>query len=180
MSPTQKEDLEISFTSEETEEFAPFWARELKETWLKGVASSCAMFQRIEDFILEIEDLERLVYEGRMMTKAKELKSRLATLQLRFNEASHQAQNVVDQALLDVDYLLLALTTYRKKLKEKHLGDTDEREAARATILHPVQIGKRAKARKREEQRAALKREREIRTERSYSARKKSGADEES
>ena len=165
-------------TEETTEEFAPFWVRELRETWLKNVVSACAMFMRIEDFILELEDLERMTFEGHHMTKARELKSRLNTLQLRFREANAQTQSVIDRSLLDVNFLMIALTVYRRKLKEANIGDRDEQEAAKATFLHASSIGKRAKAREREAKREALKRERELRTGRSYSSRRQSGKDE--
>jgi len=163
---------------EQEEELAPFFATEMRENWLKLVSSACAMFMRIEDFLVEIEDLETAVYEGRHMTKAKELKSRLSTLQRRFAEASRLSQNVVDQAVLDVDLLLLSITTYRAKLKEYRIGDADEGDAAKAAILHPVAIGKRAKARQRERARTELRRQRDIRTGRSYQARKASDNEE--
>jgi len=156
---------------ETTEEFAPFFARELRENWLKNVASASAMWMRIEDFILELERLEEMAYTGHYLSKAKEMKSRLSTLELRFRETSRASLNVVDQAVLDIDLLLIALTTYRGKLREAHLGEADEKNAAKATVLHPVSISKRAKAQRREQARATLTEERKARTNRSHRAR---------
>jgi len=77
---------------ETTEEFAPFFARELRENWLKNVASASAMWMRIEDFILELERLEEMAYTGHYLSKAKEMKSRLSTLELRFRETSRASE----------------------------------------------------------------------------------------
>ena len=155
----------------EIEESAPFFAAELRENYLKLVANACARFMTIEDFIIEIEDLEKFAYEKHYVSKAKRLKRRLNTLQLRFNEVSTQSQNVVDRALLDLDLLLFALSVYKGKLKVANIGDLEERETSKAVLLHPTNISKRMKARIREKKRAELTKERKTRTKKSYVAR---------
>ena len=154
------------------EEQAQFWATEIRESYLKLVASSSAMFMRIEDLLMEIEDLERFAYEGHYISKAKALKGRLTTLQLRFTEASNRSQLVVDRALQNLNYLLISLTSYRKGLNKHGIGDVEERDLSKAVALHPVALGKRARARAREESRDKLRKERTLRTTRSYNARK--------
>jgi hypothetical protein len=160
-------------SSSEQEELAPFFNSELREHYIKLVAQACAMFRRIEDFIIDMEDLERVAYEQHHVTKAKEMKSRLNTLRLRLDEAHRKTLEVVDTSILDVDLLLLAISCYRNKIREFGIGDAEEREAAKAQLLHVTAFGKRKRAREREAKREQLKREREKRAGRSFAARQK-------
>ena len=135
--------------------------KRLREAYLTEVVQAIAAFMEIEEFILDLEDLDSFVRDGIYHTRARAFRERLNTLRLRINSSHYHTHKIIDMTVKNSHLVSLGVILFRNQLKQLGIDDRTIRTAAQAAILNPISIRASRRSQSRRERRAILRTERE-------------------
>lgn len=150
---------------------------ELREKYLKTTVHAFTIYDRIEQLIAELELIEERMDKKLFLKTVREFKTRIESLRKNMETSTLFLFSSIDATLSEINTILLSITTYKDKMREKGLTESDERAAIAATQLHINAVKKQKRIRDRRKNIEKIEADRKGRIQRSRTLRNKEKID---